>query len=73
MLCYDSRAHQEEEQLFFHGKASANEKPWILFTRTLHTSFSLYKSALLPLPLGGTCRWLTIIKDFELQFSADPK
>ena len=30
MPCDDSRAQQEEENLFFAGKGSASEKPWTL-------------------------------------------
>ena len=59
MPCKDSRAQQEEERfLFFSGKDSANEKPWMdsLFTVSPPTSFPPYKRGL-PLP----CRDLHMV------------
>ena len=69
----DSRTQEEEERLlFFPGKDSANEKPRTLFTTALPTSFSLYKTVLLPL-LCGYLRVACHGTDPKLQFSADPK
>ena len=72
MPCDDSRAQQEEERLlFFPGKESANEKPWTLLCYNL-PNFLFLPTKVFSCPCHvGTCMWLAMVADRELQFSAD--
>lgn len=67
-----AEANRKKKDLFFPSNKSANDKPGTLFTVDLLTSFSPLKRVLL-LPCAGTCIWLTIVANPELQFFANPK
>ena len=63
LTSYDGNTtRQEENSIFFPGKDSANEKPWILgLQQPSQLPFPLYKRASLPLPfrgLAGGLPWL---------------
>ena len=70
--CDNSRAQQEKERFyFFPGKDSAKKSHGLFFYYSLPPSFFSLKKEV-PFPLG-TCTWLTMGADTELQFSADPE
>lgn len=71
-LCDDSTAQQEEKRsLFPPGKDSANVKSQTLYYNP-HNFLLFSTNVFFPCHMG-TCMWLAMVADTELQFSADLK